>query len=103
MKYVAALFCACLATIAYSQPIATFRGDAQHSGLSLDAGVPQLHGVRWRFKTGGAVISTPAIADGSAYVGSDDHFLYAVNLADGVQRWKFETGSRITSSPAVYR
>src|SRR6202012_5543583 len=56
----------------------------------------------WKFKTGGAVISTPAIVDGTAYFGSNDHNVYAVNLADGTQRWKFKTGSRVASSPAVY-
>ena len=40
--------------------------------------------------------------DGTAYFGSNDHYVYAVNIADGVQRWKFKTGSRVTSSPAVY-
>jgi outer membrane protein assembly factor BamB len=43
------------------------------------------------------------VIDGTAYFGSDDHYVYAVNLADGRQRWKFKTGSRVTSSPAVYR
>ena len=61
MKYVAALLCACLPISAFSQPLASFRGDAQHSGIYLDAGVPLLHGIKWKFKTGGAVISTPAV------------------------------------------
>jgi outer membrane protein assembly factor BamB len=103
MKYVAALVCACLSVPAFSLPIASFRGDAQHSGIYADAGAPQLHGIKWKFKTGGAVISTPAVSEGTAYFGSNDHFLYAVNLADGSQRWKFKTGSRVTSSPAVYQ
>ena len=103
MKYVAALFCACLSVPAFALPIASFRGDAEHSGIYSDAGAPQLHGIKWKFKTGGAVISTPAVSDGTAYFGSNDHFLYAVNLADGAQRWKFKTGSRVTSSPAVYQ
>jgi eukaryotic-like serine/threonine-protein kinase len=103
MKYAAALFCASLSLPVFSQPIASFRGDAQHSGIYLDAGVPVLHGVKWKFKTGGAVISTPAVSEGTAYFGSNDHFVYAVNLADGALQWKFETGSRVTSSPAVHQ
>ena len=101
MKYFIALFCACLSVPAVSQTIASFRGDAQHSGIYAQAGVPLLHGIKWKFKTDGAVISTPAVIDGTAYVGSNDHFLYAVNIADGAQRWKFKTGSRVASSPAV--
>jgi outer membrane protein assembly factor BamB len=102
MKNVVALLCACLSAPAFSQPIASFRGDAEHTGIYPHSGVPLLHGTKWKFKTGGAVISTPAVSGDTAYFGSNDHYLYAVNLADGVQRWKFRTGSRVTSSPAVY-
>jgi outer membrane protein assembly factor BamB len=101
MKYFVALLCACLSVPAVSQTSASFRGDAQHSGVYAQAGVPLLHGIKWKFKTEGAVISTPAVIDGTAYFGSNDHFLYAVNTADGAQRWKFKTGSRVASSPAV--
>ncbi|HEY2780838.1 MAG TPA: PQQ-binding-like beta-propeller repeat protein [Steroidobacteraceae bacterium] len=104
MKYLpAALLCACFSLPAAAQTIASFRADAVHSGIYAQSGVPQLHGIKWKFKTGGAVISTPAVSDGTAYFGSDDHFLYAVNIADGSQRWKFKTGSKVTSSPAVYQ
>jgi eukaryotic-like serine/threonine-protein kinase len=102
MKYLVALLCTSVSIPAFSQTIASFRGDAQHSGIYQQVGVPLLHGIKWKFKTGAAVISTPAVVDGTAYFGSNDHYLYAVNLADGAQRWKFKTGSRVTSSPAVY-
>jgi outer membrane protein assembly factor BamB len=102
MKYLVALLCASASIPAFSQAIVSFRGDAQHSGIYQQVGVPLLHGIKWKFKTGAAVISTPAVMDGTAYFGSNDHYLYAVNLADGVLRWKFKTGSRVTSSPAVY-
>lgn len=90
MKYLpAALLCACVSLPAAAQNIASFRGDAVHSGIYAQPGVPRLHGIKWKFKTAGAVISTPAVSDGTAYFDSDDHFLYAVNIADGTQRWKF--------------
>jgi eukaryotic-like serine/threonine-protein kinase len=102
MRYLVGLLCASVSIPAFSQTSASFRGDARHSGIYQQVGVPLLHGIKWKFKTGAAVISTPAVIDGTAYFGSNDHYLYAVNLADGVQRWKFKTGSRVTSSPAVY-
>ncbi|MCP4694200.1 MAG: PQQ-binding-like beta-propeller repeat protein, partial [Desulfobacterales bacterium] len=35
--------------------------------------------LKWRFETGGAVSSSPAIGgDGTIYVGSQDHHLYAI-------------------------
>ena len=57
--------------------------------------------MKWKFRTGGHVASSPAVVGDSAYVGSTDGFVYAVALADGTQRWKFATGARVTSSPAV--
>jgi eukaryotic-like serine/threonine-protein kinase len=96
----AVLFCA-WGLPAAALPAASFRGDPEHSGISLEIGAPQLHGVKWKFKTGAAVISSPAVVDGAAYFGSNDHYLYAVSLADGTQRWKFKTAGRVTSSPAV--
>ena len=78
-----------------------FRGDPQHGGVYKAAGVPQLHGIRWKFSTGGAVFSTPAISQGVLYVGSTDGNLYAIDAQSGTQKWKFPAGVRITSSPAV--
>jgi outer membrane protein assembly factor BamB len=78
-----------------------FRGDAQHSGIYTGPGVPVLHGSKWKFKTNGPVLSSPVVAGGVVYFGSNDHFVYAVNAADGTRRWTFKTGSRVASSPAV--
>jgi outer membrane protein assembly factor BamB len=89
-----------LAQALASEP-AQFRADAQHTGIYRGVGVPVLHGVKWKFKTGGGVISTPAISDGTIYFGSNDHNLYALDSANGALRWKFTTKGRITSSPAV--
>jgi eukaryotic-like serine/threonine-protein kinase len=102
MQYFFALLCLSLSLPAAAQSLAAFRGDPQHSGIYQQPGVPLLHGLKWKFKTDGAVISTPAVADGAAYVGSNDHYFYAINLTDGTQRWKFKTGGRVASSPAVY-
>jgi eukaryotic-like serine/threonine-protein kinase len=78
-----------------------FRADARHGGLYQAAGVPVLHGVKWKFRTGGAIISSPAVSGGTVYFGSSDHNLYAVDVAAGALRWKFPTHGRITSSPAL--
>jgi eukaryotic-like serine/threonine-protein kinase len=103
MKYFIALVGAMVFAPKIGYSNAMFRGDAQHSGIYMQTGVPVLHGVKWKFKTNGWVISSPAIFDDTAYFGSSDHYLYAVNLRDGSQRWKFKTGSRVSSSPAVYQ
>jgi outer membrane protein assembly factor BamB len=78
-----------------------FRVDARHGGTYEAAGVPVFHRVKWRFQTGGAIISTPALDGHTLYFGSNDHNLYAVDAASGALRWRFATKGRITSSPAV--
>ncbi len=57
--------------------------------------------LRWKFATGGSVVSSPSIANGVAYFGSFDKNIYAVNAQDGNFIWKFQTQERILSSPAV--
>ncbi len=49
---------------------------------------------RWSFFTGGPVRFAPAVADGRAYVASDDGYLYCLSAADGAQLWRFRAGPR---------
>ena len=55
----------------------------------------------WRFETGGRVEWSPAVVDGTVYVGSNDNNVYALDAATGTKQWAFETGDWIRSSPAV--
>lgn len=71
--------------------------------------------LRWRFDTLGrslksgdfgfdrkSVQSSPAVADGTVYVGGRDGFLYAVEAATGRQRWRLDHQvSWVITSPAV--
>jgi outer membrane protein assembly factor BamB len=77
-----------------------FRGDPAHSGVYASA-APSLASLAWKFRTGGRILSTPAVVGDAIYVGSSDGSLYAVSRADGTQRWKFDTRGPIASSPAV--
>jgi len=79
----------------------TFRADARHSGIYADAGVPVLHGVKWKFRAGGPIVSTPAVSGGLVFFGSSDHNVYAVDAHSGALRWKFPTHGRVTASPAL--
>ncbi|MGK5532741.1 outer membrane protein assembly factor BamB family protein [Streptomyces sp. URMC 129] len=56
---------------------------------------------RWAFATGDAVVSSPAVADGTVYVGSLDGSLYALDAASGARRWAYSTAERVLSSPLV--
>ncbi len=85
----------------FGEDAATFRGNLEHTGVYEASGIPSLTGIRWKFQTGGPVVSSPAVTDGLVFVGSMDKNLYAVDRATGALRWKFATGSGVNSSPAV--
>jgi len=61
------------------------------------AGIQQ----RWAFETGNDVRSSPAVVDGTVYVGSMDGSVYAIDAADGTEQWVFETDNGVFSSPVV--
>ena len=92
------------ATTALSAP------QQQHTPITLRAGEegPQqlacgLAGERrWAFPTSGDVDSSPTLGpDGTVYVGSSDHNLYAVMSDGGTLKWSYPTDLYVTSSPTV--
>ena len=57
--------------------------------------------LKWTFDTGDFIYNAPAIgSDGTIYVASNDHYLYAVN-PDGSQKWKFDLGYGCYGAPAI--
>jgi outer membrane protein assembly factor BamB len=70
-------------------------------GAGTSGGAGGQHGFVWKFETRAAVRSSPAVADGVVYVGSDDGYLYAVDSGTGRERWRFKTGKAVYSSAAV--
>ena len=79
---------------------AMFRYSPAHTA-ALAAPGPALAGLAWAFTTGGAVRSTPAVAGGTAVFGSNDGFLYALDLKTGAERWRVKLGGDVSSSPAI--
>src|SRR5688572_26111141 len=73
-------------------------GEADGAGASDDAagGAPA-----WVFPTGGPVLSSPVVADGTVFFGSEDGNVYAVDAFSGVLVWQYQTGGPVVSSPAV--
>lgn len=57
---------------------------------------------RWTFETDDAVRTSPAVVDGTVYVGSDDGNLYAIDAESGEQEWVFDTDGPVEASPAVF-
>ena len=79
---------------------AMFRGNVEHSGV-YQSQVPNRLLLKWKFSTGGPIVSSPAVVDGIVYVGSADRNLYAVDAETGELRWKFDANGDVNSSPAV--
>ncbi|MBV9231918.1 MAG: PQQ-binding-like beta-propeller repeat protein [Chloroflexi bacterium] len=57
----------------------------------------------WTAPTASTILSSPSVANGVVYVGSNDGSLYAFDADTGKKRWSHLTGGEITSSPAVTR
>jgi outer membrane protein assembly factor BamB len=62
---------------------------------------PASPNVRWRFKTGGIATMSPAVAaDGTIYVGSNDHVVYAIDRS-GRERWRAGVPNNINETGFV--
>jgi outer membrane protein assembly factor BamB len=86
-------------------------GDGHVYCLDLTSG-----SLRWKFATLGAslessrfgfdrrtVQSSPAVVDGTVFVGARDGFLYAIASDSGTLRWRFDhKSSWVVTSPAVH-
>ena len=79
----------------------TFHGNNARTGVYATAGPKVLGGVQWVFKSGGPIVTSPAVVDGVVYFASLDTYLYAVDQATGKEKWKFKSRMPIASSPAV--
>jgi eukaryotic-like serine/threonine-protein kinase len=103
LKLFICTLCSALLLVACSPPLqsAVFRSDLQHTGLYATSPLTKFHSVMWKFKASGAVKSSPVLANGLVYFGSDDGSLYAIDQENGELEWQFKTAKKITSTPAV--
>jgi len=75
-----------------------FLGDPTHTAMGNG---PTNLALKWTFKTGAPVVSAATCANGIAYFGSSDSYIYAVNADTGTKIWSFLTGFEQWSTPAV--
>jgi outer membrane protein assembly factor BamB len=55
----------------------------------------------WSFVTRARVESSPAIAGGRVYVGSNDNHLYVLDAATGRKLFEYDAGGAVPTSPAL--
>jgi outer membrane protein assembly factor BamB len=78
-----------------------FGRDLMRSGSTGPSGKIPEGTPKWIFATGGPVHSSPAVSDGTVYIGSRDNYVYAIDAETGLENWKFKTESWVQSSPVV--
>jgi len=79
-----------------------FHNGVDRTGAFQTKGVPAIRGLLWKFMTSGEVWSSPILADGIIYIGSDDMTFYAVDAQTGQEKWRYKTAGNIRSAAAVY-
>ena len=55
----------------------------------------------WEFMTGDIVDSSPIVANGIVYIGSNDHLVSLLNANTGTKIWSYLTGGAVSSSPTI--
>ena len=80
-----------------------FHGDSRNTGQAT-TGAPTGGNLLWKFAVDEKIVfSSPVVGkQGTIYVGSYDHYIYAIN-PDGSLKWKFQTGDVIDSTPVIDR
>lgn len=82
-------------------PWPSWRGDARNTGLATGP-LPSRLTKRWVYAAGGPVKSSAVLGHGRAYVGSDDGFLHAIDLATGKRAWVFQADGGIEAPPLIH-
>ncbi len=78
----------------------TFRGGPRRTGRASAKG-PRNPTLKWVFRTGGRIYADATVTkDGTVYVASHDHKLYAVN-GGGREKWSYDAGGKIWTTPAL--
>ena len=78
-----------------------FHNDLGHSGYSTSTG-PLTNQTLWEFTTDNTFWTSPSVADGSVFTGSEDYgTVYSLNASSGNEQWSYKTTGAICGSPAI--
>jgi glucose dehydrogenase len=107
------ILCACFVSVAWGEPLACkFPSPwGQFHRLNMQRFNPcekvlnvksvKNLSLKWSYATGGEVVSSPIVANGILYAGSENRTFYALNVRTGHLLWSFPTGSQVQSTAAV--
>ena len=79
-----------------------FMYDLHFSGRSPDQTLKPPLKLLWKYKTGGPIQASPVVANGTVYVASTDHRLYALDAKQWGLKWSFKAGGIIRYAPTVW-
>jgi outer membrane protein assembly factor BamB len=88
-----------LGSAAQLSPWTMFKFNLNRTGSTTKWG-PDTNTTAWTYTTGGGITSSPAVADGKVFIGSDDWNVYALDAVTGAKLWNYATGGVVYSSPA---
>ena len=57
--------------------------------------------LNWQFRGANGISTAPLVTRGQLFVGSNDGFIYALNLETGQELWRLQTSGSITTPPAL--
>lgn len=75
-----------------------FMANLQFSGHSVDASLKPPLSLCWKFKTGGQILASPIVVNGTVYVGSSDGILYALDAKIWEVKWTFRVEGSIRNA-----
>lgn len=80
----------------------SFRGGRYNTGFARGVSTTSAEPtVAWTYEADGPFWGSPALVDGTVYIGSTDGSAYAIDAETGEERWSFATDHRVESTPAV--
>jgi outer membrane protein assembly factor BamB len=78
-----------------------FHRDLSRSGYATSASSTNSTKLLWAFEAHTAIVSSPAVANGYVFAGSNYGVVYCLNASNGEFQWYFLTEKEVISSPAA--
>ncbi len=78
-----------------------YRGNLRRQGAYETKPLMKVSSIKWKFKAGDRIFSSPVIDGDTVLIGSDNCYFYAINKVTGEQLWRYRTRDGVRSSALV--